>query len=140
MAIALLWALHPLQTEAVTYIVQRVESMMGLFFLLTLYCFIRSVEAPRPRPWQGCAVAACILGAATKEVIALAPVLVLLYDRTFIAGSFAAAWRRRWRVHLALASTWVVLAVHDREHRLESQRHVRIRHRRPAMGLLGDAV
>src|ERR1035438_1270270 len=35
---ALLWALHPLQTESVTYIVQRAESLMGLFYLLTLYC------------------------------------------------------------------------------------------------------
>jgi hypothetical protein len=110
LAIALLWALHPLQTEAVTYVVQRVESLMSLLFLLTLYCFIRSIGSPRPRIWQGCAIAACLLGAATKEVIAVAPVLVLLYDRTFIAGSFAAAWRQRWRVHLALAFTWVVIA------------------------------
>jgi len=109
-AIALVWALHPLQTEAVTYVIQRVESLMSLFFLLTLYCFIRSLESPRPRLWQGCAVAACFLGAATKEVIALAPILVLLYDRTFVAGSFATAWRQRWRMHLALASTWIFLA------------------------------
>ena len=34
--------LHPLQTEAVTYIIQRMESLMGLFYLLTLYCFMRS--------------------------------------------------------------------------------------------------
>ena len=111
LAIALLWGLHPLQTEAVTYVVQRVESLMGLLFLLTLYCFIRSVDAPRPRLWQGAAIAACLLGAATKEVIALAPVMVLLYDRAFVAGSFAEAWRRRWRVHLALAVSWVVLAL-----------------------------
>jgi hypothetical protein len=37
---ALLWTLHPVQTEAVTYISQRAESLMGLFYLLTLYCFI----------------------------------------------------------------------------------------------------
>ena len=42
---ALLWELHPLQTEAVTYISQRAESLMGLFYLLTLYCFIRSVQS-----------------------------------------------------------------------------------------------
>ena len=42
---ALLWTLHPLQTEAVTYISQRAESLMGLFYLLTLYCFIRSVPS-----------------------------------------------------------------------------------------------
>jgi tetratricopeptide (TPR) repeat protein len=110
LAVALLWALHPLQTEAVTYVVQRAESMMGLFFLLTLYCFIRSVEALRPWIWQVCAIAACLLGAATKEVIAIAPILVLLYDRTFVAGSFAAALRQRWRTHLGLASGWLVLA------------------------------
>ena len=40
---ALLWALHPLQTESVTYIIQRAESMMGLFYLLALgaMCFYR---------------------------------------------------------------------------------------------------
>ena len=83
---------------------------MGLFYLLTFYCFIRSVESPRPRLWQGCAVAACLLGAATKEVTATAPLLVLLYDRTFVAGSFREAWRRRGGVHVALAATWLPLA------------------------------
>ena len=43
-AAALFWTVHPLQTESVTYIVQRAESLMGLFYLLTLYCFIRGVE------------------------------------------------------------------------------------------------
>src|SRR2546425_11734408 len=38
LCIALLWAVHPLQTSAVTYVVQRAESLMGLFSLLTLYC------------------------------------------------------------------------------------------------------
>jgi tetratricopeptide (TPR) repeat protein len=108
--IALLWSLHPLQTEAVTYVIQRVESLMGLFYLLTFYCFIRSVESPRPRLWQACAVAACLLGAATKEVTATAPLLVLLYDRTFVAGSFREAWRRRGGLHVALAATWLPLA------------------------------
>ena len=46
--IALLWTLHPLQTESVTYVVQRAESLMGLFYLLTLYGFIRGPSL-RPR-------------------------------------------------------------------------------------------
>jgi tetratricopeptide (TPR) repeat protein len=48
---------------------------------------------------------------ATKEVMASAPLIILLYDRTFVAGSFAGAWRRRWPVHLGLASSWLVLAL-----------------------------
>jgi tetratricopeptide (TPR) repeat protein len=47
---------------------------------------------------------------ATKEVMAVAPLIVLLYDRTFLAGSFRAAWRQRRRVYLGLAATWLLLA------------------------------
>jgi len=87
LVIALLWTLHPLQTESVTYVVQRVESLMALFFLLTFYCFIRSLASPHPLRWRGLAVVLCLLGMGTKEVMATAPVLLLLYDRTFVGGS-----------------------------------------------------
>jgi len=110
LVIALLWSLHPLQTECVTYVVQRVESLMGLFYLLTLYCFIRSVESSRPSRWLACSVAACLLGVAAKEVIATAPFMVLLYDRIFVSGTFREAWRRRHTFYLALAATWLPLA------------------------------
>jgi tetratricopeptide (TPR) repeat protein len=108
-AVALLWAVHPLQTESVTYVIQRAESLMGLFYLLTLYCFIRSLAAEGGRTWELLAVLCCLLGMATKEVMVTAPVLVLAYDRTFVAGSFREALRRRGRLYLALASTWLIL-------------------------------
>jgi prepilin-type N-terminal cleavage/methylation domain-containing protein len=47
-ASALLWVLHPLQTESVTYIIQRAESLGSLFYLLTLYFFVRWVERVGP--------------------------------------------------------------------------------------------
>ena len=107
-AIAVLWAVHPLQTQVVTYVSQRTESLMALFYLLTLYCFIRST-GQRPRFWPVLAVVACLFGMASKEVMVTAPVMVLLYDRTFVAGSFANAWRCRWRLYAALAGTWLLL-------------------------------
>ncbi len=107
---ALLWLLHPLQTESVTYIVQRAESLAGLFFLATFYCFVRGVDSGRSRLWLGASVAACLLGMASKEVMVSAPLLVLLGDRTFVAGSFRAAWRARWQYYLLLAATWLPLA------------------------------
>jgi len=109
---SLLWILHPLQTESVTYIVQRAESLMGLFYLLTLYCFIRGVKAGGrfQSIWFALCVGSCALGMGTKEVMASAPLVVLLYDRTFVAGSLREAFRRRRPVHAALASTWLVLA------------------------------
>ncbi|HVU35570.1 MAG TPA: tetratricopeptide repeat protein [Opitutaceae bacterium] len=107
---AVLWLLHPLQTEAVTYVSQRVESLMALFFLLTFYGFVRSIDSPRPRVWRALALLACLLGVGTKEVIATAPVLLLLYDRTFVAGTFRGAWAARRGFYLLLAATWLPLA------------------------------
>jgi tetratricopeptide (TPR) repeat protein len=110
---ALLWTLHPLQTESVTYVVQRAESLMGMFYLLTLYCFIRCVGANgrAQHLWMSASFTACLLGMASKEVMVSAPLIVLLYDRTFVAGSFRGAWLQHWRLHTALAATWLLLIV-----------------------------
>jgi tetratricopeptide (TPR) repeat protein len=147
---ALLWTLHPLQTEAVTYVSQRAESLMGLFYLLTLYGFSRSVssitgsdltkgnkghEAPGSihgslfsslpsvkisgleianpcitgTGWLILSVAACLCGMATKQVMVTAPVLVLLYDRAFVSGSFRSALANRRWYYLSLAAAWLWL-------------------------------
>jgi hypothetical protein len=49
-AVALIWAVHPLQTESVTYMAQRYESLMGLCYLLTLYGLIRGSTSEKPSP------------------------------------------------------------------------------------------
>jgi tetratricopeptide (TPR) repeat protein len=111
LATAVIWTVHPLQTEAVTYMIQRAESLMGLLYLLTLYCFIRGTQSGAPGTWWTAAFAACLLGMGTKEVMVSAPVMVLLYDRTFVSGSFGGAWRRHGRVISALAATWILLGL-----------------------------
>ena len=110
-AATLLWAVHPLQSETVICPVQRTESLMALFYLLTLYLAARGAESSRPVRWQVAAVAACLAGMASKEVMVTAPLMVLLYDRTFLAGSFAEAWRRRRGLYAALAGTWLLLGL-----------------------------
>jgi tetratricopeptide (TPR) repeat protein len=106
---AALWLLHPLQTAAVTYLVQRAESLASLFYLLTLYGFIRATDSPRPIRWQIISVASCLFGMASKEIVVSAPLFVLLYDRTLVSGTFAATWRQRRGYYLTLASTWILL-------------------------------
>jgi tetratricopeptide (TPR) repeat protein len=128
LAVAGIWAVHPLQTAAVTYIVQRSEALLGFFYLLTLYAFLRGTHCdllsdsapgaetgkgrsmPRGGRWLIVSVAGCALGMATKEVMVSAPLIVLLHDRTFVAGSFREAWRRRWKYYTALGATWFLLA------------------------------
>lgn len=107
--IAAIWAVQPLQTESVTYLVQRSESLMGLFYFLTMYCAIRGMSSERVAGWHAASVIACALGMAAKAVMVTAPVVVLLYDRCFAAGTFRAALRKRWGLYLGLAATWSVL-------------------------------
>jgi tetratricopeptide (TPR) repeat protein len=133
--VAAIWSLHPIQTESVTYIVQRAQSLMGLFCLLAVYCFLRGSvwAAPHPagsddrnetrgggtlprrsmsaRRWYALSVAACAAGMATKEDMVVVPCVVLLADRALVAGSFREAWRQRRGYYGALASTWIVLGV-----------------------------
>ena len=133
--VALIWAAHPLQTAAVTYVVQRVESLMGLFFLLTLYCAIRAREGGGAVFWSGAAIASCALGMATKETMVSAPLLVVCWDVIFGSRprgeadgqperqpggrsrrrverrSSPTRVTHRWPLYVGLASTWLILAL-----------------------------
>jgi tetratricopeptide (TPR) repeat protein len=110
-AAAALWLVHPLQTQSVTYLYQRFESLTGLFYLATLYCFVRAQATARPTAWYVASVAACALGAGTKEVIATAPLVVLWYDRALVAASWREIARSRWAYYTALAGTWGIVAL-----------------------------
>ncbi len=110
LAVALIWVVHPLQTESVTYIITRTESLMGLFFLLTLYCAIRGAESSHPGGWYAAGVVSSALGMGSKEIMAVAPVIVLMYDRLFLSKSFQETFRRRWSLYVGLAATWLVFA------------------------------
>lgn len=110
LAAALLWLLHPLNSEVVGYVTQRTESMMGMFYLLTIYAAMRAIDTPATgRRWTTIAIVACAAGMACKESMVTAPLMVLLYDRVFGAGSIAAALKQRRWLYAGLAATWVLL-------------------------------
>lgn len=109
LATALLWAVHPLNSESVTCVAQRTELLVGFFYLFTLWAVVRSADSPHPGRWQAVAIGASLLGMASKEVMATVPLVALLFDRTFLAGSFREAWLRRRGLYLGLMSTWLLL-------------------------------
>jgi len=109
LAVALLWTVHPLNSEVVLYTTQRSESLMAACYLLALYGAARSLERAASGRWAALTVAAVVVGVGCKETIATAPIMVVLYDRAFGFDSFAAAWRSRWRVYAGLAATWILL-------------------------------
>ncbi len=108
---ALFWLVHPLQTQSVTYLIQRFESLMGLFFVLVLYAFVRAVDAPRSGSWLILAVVSCLLGAFCKETIAVAPAVVLWYDRALVATSWRQIWQCRKGFYASLFAAGSVPAL-----------------------------
>jgi len=108
-AAALLWAVHPLNSEVVDYLTQRSESMMAALYLATLYAANRGLTDSRKGIWQSLAVASCALGMLCKESMATAPVMVALYDRAFAFNSWKDAARSRLPLYLGLAATWLIL-------------------------------
>jgi tetratricopeptide (TPR) repeat protein len=108
-ACSLLWLVHPLGTELINYVVQRTESIMALFYLLTLYAAIRAVDGSRAVSWIVLATVACALGMASKESMVTAPVAVLLHDWLFLPGNGPDRLKRRRKLYLGLGASWLVL-------------------------------
>ena len=87
---ALIWLLHPLQTNAVTYIVQRMTSLSVLLYLLSMLLYINGRTLTRLGhlkqsvfSFSGC-FAAGICAVLSKEIAATLPLFILLYEWFFL--------------------------------------------------------
>jgi tetratricopeptide (TPR) repeat protein len=95
LATAALFLVHPVQTEAVTYIVQRFASLAALFYLLTVICYLRWRISPANRRrwiWYGAALCTTVLAMKTKETTFTLPFMLLLVESVF----FGLPSRRGW--------------------------------------------
>lgn len=114
--IAMLWLVHPLQTQAVTYIVQRTESLAALFCLIALDAFLRSTAERSGSHrttwsrfgWALIAAGSCALGMATKQTALVMPIILFLFDWIVIAPRQGTSAIHRWPVHLLIAAAWIV--------------------------------
>ncbi len=115
---ALLWGVHPLATSAVTYICQRYESLMSLFYLLAMLFLVKgSAKAGRHRPcWLCLSILACLGGMFTKQVMITAPLSLMLLDSSLLAGSLRKAMRIRWPYYAALLCCWAIQLTFMRMH------------------------
>ncbi|MBA2115366.1 tetratricopeptide repeat protein [Bremerella alba] len=107
---ALLWGVHPLGTMAVTYIVQRHESLMAMFYLLTLYCLLCGHLAEKAWPWYLASILCCWLGMGSKEVMVTVLLVALLYDRCVLAHSWRELFSKRgWVFAMYLLPSSILL-------------------------------
>jgi len=108
-AVAGLFALHPVQTQAVTYVVQRAECLASFLYLLALLLLLKSEEGrglTRAAAYGG-ALVAFLLGLGTKIIVITMPAAYLLYQLWFShrhgQPNDPRSWSRSQRL-LALAS------------------------------------
>jgi protein O-mannosyl-transferase len=107
LALAGLWGVHPLLTEAVTNIVGRADLMAAFGVLAGLLCHIRASGAAgrRRRIWLAGLAASAAIGIFSKEAAAVLPAVMLLYDLTWPKR---APWRRRFAGYAAMALPFAV--------------------------------
>ena len=85
-AAALVWAVHPLQTQSVTYIIQRMNSLSAMFYVLALYLYARGrLSGPGAKKWLlfSCSLVASVLALGSKESAATLPFFIFLYEWYF---------------------------------------------------------
>jgi len=82
-----LWGANPIQTNAVTYIYQRMTSMATLFFLASLLCYVQARVAQRRQRRPLFLAASCLFGflaLGCKEISAMLPLAILAYELYFL--------------------------------------------------------
>ena len=83
----LIWAIHPIQTQSVSYIVQRMNSQATLFFLMSMLLYAKArmaVSKPKSRILMCGCIASGFLAIGSKEIAATLPFFILLYEWFFI--------------------------------------------------------
>jgi tetratricopeptide (TPR) repeat protein len=100
---SVLFVVHPVQTEAVTYIVSRSMLLATTFYLSGIMLFAKAATAERRK---GLYIAglfiASLLGAASRENFVTFPLMLVLYDLFFISGFKAKEALGRWRLYIAV--------------------------------------
>ena len=100
---ALLWSVHPLQIQSVTYIYQRMNSLAALFFLLSLIFYVLGRHQKKPPKKYGLFITSALcalLGIASKEQVVVLPLIIVLYEWYFFQD-MRTAWLKQHKIPLA---------------------------------------
>ncbi len=114
---SLLFVVHPIQTEAVTYIISRSSVLCTTFYLLSFYLFIRARGGGREAPYifpNGAgyylfSILCFLLALFTKEVAATLPLILLLYDFVFVFRHKPESLKGRFKLRLYYLPYWMAL-------------------------------
>lgn len=93
---SLIWLLHPLHTQSVTYIVQRMNSMAAMFYILALLLYIKGRLSAKKKWGITLFISSFLAGVmalGSKQIAATLPVMILFYEWCFFKN-LERAWIR----------------------------------------------
>jgi tetratricopeptide (TPR) repeat protein len=111
--VAGIFFLHPLQTESVTYVIQRAESMTGMFYLATLLFYLKARRAETRDARLGHSILAglaALCAAFSKETAVTLPVMIVVFEVFFFNTSIQDLWRKKLFLFI-LTPAAIILAV-----------------------------
>jgi tetratricopeptide (TPR) repeat protein len=111
---ALLWALNPVQTQAVTYVVQRMALMAAMFYLLGLLSFLAARMGNQPRRrivFSLATLVCCILAVGSKENAILLPISLILVEWLFFRPTRKMPEQRRNFYRIMIAGGLIFMAM-----------------------------
>jgi len=106
---ALLFAVHPIQTEAVTYIISRTELLATFFYLAALLLFVQGTQKRAPLYYVGVFFSA-LLAIGSKEWAVTLPAMLMLYDYLFLSEGNIRNVLSHWKAFALSALPWGLLA------------------------------
>lgn len=113
-SVALIWLVHPLNTQAVSYIVQRMTSMEAMFYILSMLSYVKGrVKQVGTFKWlmYGVSFFSGLLAMGSKEIAATLPFFILLYEWYFFHNMDTSWLKRHYPVLLALVAVGTVLGL-----------------------------
>ncbi|MGD0276591.1 MAG: tetratricopeptide repeat protein, partial [Syntrophales bacterium] len=124
--VALIWMVHPIQIQSVTYIVQRMNSLAAMFYLLSLLLYIKGRLNQMPAagrldknlpphwhtwPYFTASAIACIMGLGTKEILVTLPLVAFLYEWYFFQQTDTAWLRKSFKYILAIVIVSIAIGM-----------------------------
>ena len=111
MTASVVWAVHPVQTQTVTYIVQRMTGLATMFYLGAMLLYIKGRTSQQVRVrnmlWCGCLIAG-LLGIGSKEIAVTLPFFIFLYEWYFFQN-LKVNWFQKQLKFIAAAMTMIVI-------------------------------
>ena len=109
---ALIWLVHPIQTQSVTYIVQRTNSLAVMFFILSIlfYAYGRLAEKNQKKwLWLIASAVTWLLSLGCKQITAILPLFVFLYEWYFFQDLSKEWFRKSLKYFLAIGAFFILL-------------------------------